>query len=76
MDLLRETEKEMQELVAFWRNCGLVTEQRTLPLPWWLLSWSRNPEARAPVLWPPYLNKMLGAIETEFSFFTDEGQKL
>lgn len=26
--LLEEAEKPMQELVKFWRDCGLITEQR------------------------------------------------
>ncbi|KAF2184523.1 hypothetical protein K469DRAFT_780819 [Zopfia rhizophila CBS 207.26] len=33
--LLRETEKKMQTLLAFWRDCGLVTGQRTPPSSRW-----------------------------------------
>ena len=29
--LLRETEESMQALVAFWRDCGLITGKRTPP---------------------------------------------
>ncbi|KAL9101264.1 MAG: hypothetical protein Q9163_003462 [Psora crenata] len=35
IDLLRETEKKMQELVGFWADCGAITGQRTPPSPQW-----------------------------------------
>ncbi len=33
IDLLVEAEKQMQELVKFWKDCGLITGQRTPPSP-------------------------------------------
>ena len=33
IDLLVEAEKQMQELVNFWKDCGLITGQRTPPSP-------------------------------------------
>ena len=72
MDLLRETEKEMQELIAFWRECGLITGQRTPLSPLW-----PDPKAKVRGLeMPPYLKDRLGAIETEFGRLTDKGKTL
>ena len=69
MDLLRETEKEMQELVVFWRECGLITGQRTPLSPQW-----PDPKAKVRGLqMPSYLEDRLSAIETEFGRFTDKG---
>lgn len=31
--ILEEAEKQMQELLKFWRECGLITGQRTPPSP-------------------------------------------
>lgn len=33
INLLVEAEKQMQELVKFWKDCGLITGQRTPPPP-------------------------------------------
>ena len=65
IDLLRETEKKMQELVTFWRDCKAITGQRSPPLSWWLSSWWQHPESYAPMLWPPRLKERLDAIEAE-----------
>ncbi|KAL8972165.1 MAG: hypothetical protein Q9197_002911 [Variospora fuerteventurae] len=70
--LLRETEKKMQELVAFYRDCGLITGQRIAPA-----SFYQDPKAKAERLpIPPYLKERLDAAETEFGYHTDKGQKL
>lgn len=70
--LLRETEKEMQALVAFWRDCRLVTGQRTPPS-----SGYPDPKAKAEGLpKPQYLKERLDAIRAEVGYFTDEGKKL
>lgn len=70
--LLRGTEKEMQELVTFWRDCGLITGQRTPHSPQW-----PDPKAKVRGLeMPPYLKDRLDAIETEFGRLTDKGKRL
>lgn len=70
--LLREAEEKMQALVAFWKNSGLVTGQRTPPSSWW-----QDPKAKAKRLpKPQYLNNGLDAINTTFGYFTDKGKKL
>lgn len=70
--LLREAEKKMQALVIFWKNCGLVTGQRTLPSSWW-----QDPKAKVERLpKPQYLNNRLDAIKTAFGYFDDKGKKL
>ncbi|KAL8989209.1 MAG: hypothetical protein Q9177_001857 [Variospora cf. flavescens] len=70
--LLRETEKKMQELVAFYRDCGLITGQRIAPA-----SYYQDPKAKAERLpIPPYLKERLDAAETEFGYHTDKGRKL
>ncbi|KAF1993296.1 hypothetical protein P154DRAFT_78454 [Amniculicola lignicola CBS 123094] len=72
MALLRETEKKMQTLLAFWRDCGLVTGQRTSPSLWW-----HDPKAKVErLLKPQYLKERLDAIKAEFGYFTDKGKKL
>lgn len=71
IDLLTETEKKMQELVAFWRDCGAITGQRTPPLSWWL---SSDLDTKEPLLWPPRLKERLDAINVEFGFH--DGKKL
>ncbi|WEW54639.1 hypothetical protein PRK78_000059 [Emydomyces testavorans] len=76
IDLLRETEVKMQELVAFWRDCGAITGERTPPLSWWLMSWWENPDHKEPLLWPPYLKERWDAIKAEFPFGSPEGAKL
>ncbi|TAQ90810.1 hypothetical protein B7494_g883 [Chlorociboria aeruginascens] len=73
MDLLKETEKKMQELVAFWRECGLITGQRTPPLS----SLWPDPMAKVRRLeMPPYLKDRLSAIEMKFGLLTDRGKML
>ena len=70
--LLREAEEKMQALLAFWRNCGLVTGQRTPPSSWW-----QDPKAKVKRLpKPQYLDNGLDAIKTAFGYFTDKGKKL
>ena len=70
--LLREAEEKMQALVAFWRNCGLVTGQRTPPSSWW-----QDPKTKIKRLpKPQYLNNGLDAIKTAFGYSTDKGKKL
>ena len=70
--LLRKAEEKMQALVAFWRNCGLITGQRTPPSSWW-----QDPETKINRLAKPqYLNKELDAINTAFGHSTDKGKKL
>ncbi|KAI9729379.1 MAG: hypothetical protein M1834_006903 [Cirrosporium novae-zelandiae] len=70
--LLRETGEKMQALVAFWRDCGLVTGHRTPPSPWW-----QDPKAKAERLpKPQYLKERLDAINTEFVHWTDKAEKL
>jgi len=70
--LLREAEKKMQALVTFWKNCGLVTGQRTPPSCWW-----QDPKAKVERLpKPEYLNNRLDAIKTKFGYLDDKGQKL
>ena len=52
----------MQELVAFWRHCGLITGQRTPPSPQW-----PNPKAEVRGLeMTAYLKNRLQVIETGF----------
>lgn len=49
--LLEEAEKPMQELVNFWRECGLITGQRTPPSPELpLLPEPSSPENHSPQL--------------------------
>ncbi|KAI4288217.1 MAG: hypothetical protein L6R35_002516 [Caloplaca aegaea] len=70
--LLRETEKKMQDLVAFYRDCGLITDQRIAPA-----SYYQDPKANAERLpIPPYLKERFDAAETELGYHTDKGQKL
>lgn len=70
--LLREAEEKMQALLAFWRNCGLVTGQRTPPSSWW-----QDPKAKVNRLpKPQYLDNVLDAIKIAFGYFTDKGKKL
>ena len=70
--LLREAEEKMQALLAFWRNCGLVTGQRTSPSSWW-----QDPKAKVKRLpKPQYLDNGLDAIKTAFGYFTDKEKKL
>lgn len=51
--LLEEAENPMQELVKFWRECGLITGQRTPPSPELPLL----PEASSPENHSPQLNQ-------------------
>ncbi|KAL9119084.1 MAG: hypothetical protein Q9187_004360, partial [Circinaria calcarea] len=60
-DLL-ETEKKMQKLVDFWRDCGLVNGERTPPSPQW-------PDPKAKLrgkYWPDYLSQRVQALTVEF----------
>ncbi|KAL8937687.1 MAG: hypothetical protein Q9211_003552 [Gyalolechia sp. 1 TL-2023] len=65
INLLQETEKKMQELVAFWRDCGAITGQKTPPLSWWLSSWWISRSSKEPLLWPSRLEERLDAIMAE-----------
>ncbi|KAL9126384.1 MAG: hypothetical protein Q9217_004561 [Psora testacea] len=68
-DLL-ETEKEMQKLVSFWRECGSITGTRTPPSPQW-----PDPKAKLRGLhWPQYLCERRDAIDKEFGY-SKEGKK-
>ncbi len=53
IDLLVEAEKQMQELVNFWKDCGLITGQRTPPSP---PVWSPDSFPKS----PPPPQKMMG----------------
>ncbi|KAL9030609.1 MAG: hypothetical protein Q9196_001290 [Gyalolechia fulgens] len=65
-----ETEKEMQKLVSFWRDCGLITGIRTPLSPQW-----PDPKAKLRGLhWPDYLMQRREAIHKEFGF-SDEGTR-
>ena len=55
-DLLK-TEKEMQKLFSFWKECGLVTGTRTPPSPQWPDPMAKLRDMR----WPPYLVERLNA---------------
>ena len=62
----------MQELVTFWRDCGLITGQRTPSSSEW-----PDPKAKDRGLkMLAYLKDRLDVIETEFGRFTDKGNKL
>ncbi len=70
--LLREAEKKMQTLVAFWTDCGLVTGQRTPPSSWW-----QDPKAKVERLpKPQYLKERLDTINTEYGYHSDKAEKL
>ena len=70
--ILREAEKKMQELVAFWRAGGLVTGQRTSPTSWW-----KDPKAEVECLpKPKHVQDQLDAINTEFGYHSDKAEKL
>ncbi|KAL9124599.1 MAG: hypothetical protein Q9217_006082 [Psora testacea] len=70
---LRETEKKMQTLVAFWRDCRAVTGQRVQPRSWW----DDAPILRVKRLTrPQYLKERLDAIGEEFGYRSEEGEKL
>lgn len=67
---LEKTGQKMQELVAFWRDCGLITGTRTPPSPQW-----PDPKAKLRGLYgPDYLWPRLEAIQLEFGYST-EGEK-
>ncbi|KAL9123865.1 MAG: hypothetical protein Q9217_006745 [Psora testacea] len=76
IDALRETEKKMQELVAFWRDCGAITGQRSPPLSWWLAPWWERSQGYASFLWPPPLKERLDAIEAEIGYPKREKERL
>ncbi|KAL9628537.1 MAG: hypothetical protein Q9164_007233 [Protoblastenia rupestris] len=70
---LRQAEKKMQTLVAFWRDCGAVTGQRVQPRSWW----DDSPILRMKRLTrPQYLRERLDAIGKEFGCGSDKGRKL
>lgn len=65
---LEKTGRKMQELVAFWRDCGLITGIRTPPSPQW-------PDARAKLrelIAPHYYHERRWAIEAEFGYSCKE----
>ncbi len=72
MTLLRETKKKMQKLIAFWKDCKLITDQRTSLS----LQWSDSEVKVQRLKMSSYLKKWLNAIKTEFNRFTDKGLKL
>lgn len=64
---LQETEIKMQLLVTFWRDCGLVTGQRTPPSPEW-----PDPKAKLCGLdRPQYLRDRLQAMSIEYEQIQD-----
>ena len=67
---LENTGQKMQELVAFWRNCGLVTGTRTPPSPQWPDFSAKLRELLA----PHYFHERRHAIEAKFGNGS-EGQK-
>ena len=69
---LEITGQKMQELVMFWKNCGLVTGTRTPQSPQW-----PDPKAKLRgVYWPKYLGERLAAIYKEFGRSgNNEGEK-
>ena len=70
--ILKETEEKMQTLLAFWRDCKLITGERISPSSWW-----QDPKAKVKRLpKPQYLKDRLDAIKAEFGDSTDEGEKL
>lgn len=69
--LLRETEKRMQELVAFYDRIGRNGQRSPPP------SWYQDPKAKAERLpKPPYLEERLDANKKEFGYGTDMEKKL
>ncbi|MCJ1347613.1 hypothetical protein MMC31_005841 [Peltigera leucophlebia] len=69
-DLLK-TETEMRKLVSFWRDCELITGTRTPPSPQW-----PDPKAKLRGLhWPDHLMEKLQAIDKEFGFSSDAGER-
>ncbi|SLM37656.1 hypothetical protein LPUS_07575 [Lasallia pustulata] len=60
---LSETEKRMQLLLTFWRDCGLITGQRTPPSPQW-----PDPMWKLRGLeWPQYVADRLLALSDEYN---------
>lgn len=58
-------------MVAFWRDCGLVTGTRTPPSPQW-----PDPKAKLRGIYgPDYLYERLDAIHMEFGYGNNEGDK-
>ncbi|MCJ1356471.1 MAG: hypothetical protein MMC33_006466 [Icmadophila ericetorum] len=68
---LEKTGKKMQELVAFWRNCGLVTGTRTPPS----LQWPDSTAKLRELLWPDYVFERSMAISAEFGNYSNECMK-
>ncbi|KAA6412972.1 MAG: hypothetical protein FRX48_02715 [Lasallia pustulata] len=59
---LAETEKRMQLLLTFWRDCGLITGQRTPPSPQW-----PDPMSKLRGLeWPQYVADRLLALSAGY----------
>jgi len=70
--LLEKAEDKMKTLVTFWRNCGLVTGQRTLLSSWW-----KDPKTEMERLFKPqYIQERLDTISRNFGYQSDEGKKL
>ena len=70
--LLRDAEKKMLTLVAFWSDCGLVTGHRTQPSSWW-----QDPKTRVEQLPKPQcLQERLDTINTKFGYHSEEAEKL
>ena len=68
---LAKTGQKMQELVAFWRNCGLITGTRTPPSPQW-----PDPKAKLrELIWPDYFAERLSAVRSKFGYGNNEGEK-
>ena len=68
---LETTGRKMEELVAFWRKCDLVTGTRTPPSPQW-----PDPRAKLCYLYElDYLTERLDAINIMFSINGDEREK-
>ena len=68
---LAKTGQKMQELVAFWRNCGLITGTRTPPSPQW-----PDPMAKLRGIYKPsYLCERLRAVRSELGYGNNEGEK-
>ncbi|MCJ1249583.1 hypothetical protein MMC30_006809 [Trapelia coarctata] len=70
MDELKKAGQKMEEIVASWRNCGLITGIRTPPSPQW-----PDPKAKLRGRYKPqYVRDRREKIQVEFGS-TDEGQK-
>ncbi|KAI9837941.1 MAG: hypothetical protein M1837_002649 [Sclerophora amabilis] len=69
---LREAEEKMQTLVAFWRDCGLITGRRTPPSSWW-----QDPKAKVKRLPEPQcLKERFAALRAEFGYYSKTRHKM